>query len=216
MEERLQRRKLFTHLCIAMTGGCFGGYSVLRLGHFASSATVNLIEVFTSGAQGDLRKSLLRASVVLFYALALFLASALPGRTGRELRPWAILLDGLTAVSLWVLPEGMEHAGTCLCIFTMAFQWAVFADGRGYPCSTIFSANNLRQFIDGWVKVRLEGDESQRPRMRIYGQTLLCFHTGVFTVCLLWWLGLGHGAILVSLIPTALAMRWTWKTEWAR
>lgn len=208
-----EEHKLRAHLCMALTGGCFGAYAILRFGRFASAITVNLIEIFTGAAQGDLQKSLLRLCTAAVYVLSLFLASFLPGRLDRDLRGWAAALDGLAAVICYLLPEGMEDAGIFLCVFAMAFQWAVFADGRGYPCSTIFSTNNLRQFVDAWVKVRLERQESHRPRMRIYGLTLLFFHMGVLAVCLLWRAGCRREGILISLIPAALTLFWLRSAE---
>ena len=74
--------------------------------------------------------------------------------------------------------------------------------------ATIFSTNNLRQFVDAWVQVHLNRDADHTPRMHLYGGTLLSFHGGAVAVCILWWLGLGHWTILGALIPAALALLW--------
>ena len=42
MEEQLEQSKQRLHFCMAVIGGWFGAYMVLRFGHFASAATVNL------------------------------------------------------------------------------------------------------------------------------------------------------------------------------
>lgn len=205
MEKELERSKKQLHLSMACVGGCFGAYSLLEFSHFASAVTVNFIEVFTGMAQGNWQKSLLRLGAVAVYFLTLFLAFWLPVKRKRDLRPWAILLDAVSAVLLGLIPKSIGELGVYLCVFAMGFQWAVFAGKQGYPCSTIFSTNNLRQFVDAWVQVRWNGDDTQAPRMRIYGATLLTFHTGVILVCLLWrWAG--RWSILVSLLPLLPAL----------
>ena len=39
MEEQLEQSKKRLHFCVAVIGGWFGAYMVLRFGHFASAAT---------------------------------------------------------------------------------------------------------------------------------------------------------------------------------
>lgn len=205
MEQQLEQLKKRLHLCMALLGGWFGAYSILQFGHFASAVTVNFIEVFTAGAQLNWQKSLLRLGVVAVYFLTLFLASWLPVRVKSDLRLWSVLLDASMAAIMGLLPDTAKEIGVYLCIFTMGFQWAVFAGKWGYPCSTIFSTNNLRQFVDAWVQVRWNHDMTQAPRMRIYGETLLFFHLGVIAVCVLWLLGCGKLTITAALIPAVLA-----------
>ena len=93
-------------------------------------------------------------------------------------------------------------------IFAMGFQWCVFAGKYGYPCSTIFSTNNLRQFVDAWVQAHLFRDSDHIPRMNLYGGTLLAFHAGVIAECVLWAMGWGSYTILPVLLPAALAFVW--------
>ena len=93
-------------------------------------------------------------------------------------------------------------------IFAMGFQWCVFAGKYGYPCSTIFSTNNLRQFVDAWVQAHLFRDSDHIPRMNLYGGTLLAFHAGVIAECVLWAMGWGSCTILPVLLPVALAFVW--------
>ena len=90
----------------------------------------------------------------------------------------------------------------------MGFQWCVFAGKYGYPCSTIFSTNNLRQFVDAWVQAHLFRDSDHIPRMNLYGGTLLAFHAGVIAECVLWAMGWGSYTILPVLLPVALAFVW--------
>lgn len=45
MEEQLEQSKRRLHFCMALIGGWFGAYAILRFHHFASAVTVNFIEV---------------------------------------------------------------------------------------------------------------------------------------------------------------------------
>lgn len=212
MEEQLERSKKRLHFCMALLGGCFGAYAILQFGHFASAVTVNFIEVFTGAAQGNWEKSLLRLGAVAVYFFTLLLAAWLSKRAKSDLRAWAILIDVAAAVVLCLLPMEVQEAGVYLCIFTMGFQWFVFAGKQGYPCSTIFSTNNMRQFVDAWVQVYICKDISQISRMWIYGGTLLAFHAGVIVMCVLWRLGWGQWTILGTLVPECLAFVW-WRKD---
>ena len=205
MEEQLEQSKQRLHFCMAVIGGWFGAYMVLRFGHFASAATVNLLEMLTGAAQENWLLALLRLGGILVYIAAIFLTAWLPRRTHSDLRRWAILIDMAAAAILSLIPADREYA-VYFSLFAMAFQWATFASKHGYPCSTIFSTNNLRQFVDAWVQVHLNRDADHTPRMHLYGGTLLSFHGGAVAVCILWWLGLGHWTILGALIPAALAL----------
>ena len=60
MEEQLEQSKQRLHFCMAVIGGWFGAYMVLRFGHLASAATVNLLEMLTGAAQENWPLALLR------------------------------------------------------------------------------------------------------------------------------------------------------------
>lgn len=208
MEEQLEQSKRRLHFCMALIGGWFGAYAILRFHHFASAVTVNFIEVFTGAAQRDWTKMLLRMGVVVLYAATIFLAACLSKRCKSDLRKWAILSDATAACVLSLLPEQLSELGVYICVFAMGFQWCIFTGKHGYPCSTIFSTNNLRQFVDAWVQVHIFRDSDHTPRLRIYRGTLIAFHSGVAMECLLWALGGGHWTILGVLLPAALALGW--------
>ena len=62
MEEQLEQSKRRLHFCMALIGGWFGAYAILRFHHFASAVTVNFIEVFTSAVQENWIKALFNAA----------------------------------------------------------------------------------------------------------------------------------------------------------
>lgn len=72
MEEQLEQSKRRLHFCMALIGGWFGAYAILRFHHFASAVTVNFIEVFTSAVQENWIKALLRMGIVILYVFTIF------------------------------------------------------------------------------------------------------------------------------------------------
>ena len=111
MEEQLEQSKRRLHFCMALIGGWFGAYAILRFHHFASAVTVNFIEVFTSAVQENWIKALLRLGIVILYVFTIFLAACLSKRCKGDLRMWAILSDAAAACVLSVLPEHLSELG---------------------------------------------------------------------------------------------------------
>ena len=124
MEEQLEQSKRRLHFCMALIGGWFGAYAILRFHHFASAVTVNFIEVFTSAVQENWIKALLRLGIVILYVFTIFLAACLSKRCKGDLRMWGILSDAAAACVLSVLPEHLSELGVYICIFAMGFQIA--------------------------------------------------------------------------------------------
>ena len=124
MEEQLEQSKRRLHFCMALIGGWFGAYAILRFHHFASAVTVNFIEVFTSAVQENWIKALLRMGIVILYVFTIFLAACLSKRCKGYLRMWAILSDAAAACVLSILPERLSELGVYICIFAMGFQIA--------------------------------------------------------------------------------------------
>ena len=119
MEEQLEQSKQRLHFCMAVIGGWFGAYMVLRFGHFASAATVNLLEMLTGAAQENWPLALLRLGGILVYIAAIFLTAWLPRRTHSDLRRWAILIDMAAAAILSLIPADREYA-VYFSLFAMA------------------------------------------------------------------------------------------------
>ena len=200
MVEQLEHLKWRMHFCMAAMGGIFGTYMILRFGHFASALTVNLLEILTGTTKGTWHPVLLKLCGVLVFTLAVVLTAKLSLRGRGDLRRSAVLIDAAAAAVLCAVPEDAEWS-ILISLFAMAFQWCAFSSRYGCPCSTIFSTNNFRQFVDAWVQIRSHPSEDHVLRFRLYGGTLLFFHAGAAAVCVLWRLGCGRWSILGSLIP---------------
>ena len=210
MVEQLEHLKWRMHFCMAAMGGIFGTYMILRFGHFASALTVNLLEILTGTTKGIWHPVLLKLCGVLVFTLAVVLTAKLSLRGRGDLRRSAVLIDAAAAAVLCAVPEDAEWS-ILISLFAMAFQWCAFSSRYGCPCSTIFSTNNFRQFVDAWVQIRSYPSEDHVLRFRLYGGTLLFFHAGAAAVCVLWRLGCGRWTILGSLIPACWMLFRLWK-----
>ena len=133
MEEQLEQSKRRLHFCMALIGGWFGAYAILRFHHFASAVTVNFIEVFTSAVQENWIKALLRLGIVILYVFTIFLAACLSKRCKGDLRMWAILSDAAAACVLSVLPEHLSELGVYICILPWASSGACLPENTGIP-----------------------------------------------------------------------------------
>ncbi len=190
MEEQLEQSKRRLHFCMALIGGWFGAYAILRFHHFASAVTVNFIEVFTSAVQENWIKALLRLGIVILYVLRFFSVEALP-MCGCG--PFCNAGD--VCGVFWAI----------ICIFAMGFQW-VFAGKYGFPVPPSFLPTTSAS-LDAF-QAHLFRDSDHIPRMNLYGGTLLAFHAGVIAECVLWAMGWGSCTILPVLLPAVLALAW--------
>ena len=168
MVEQLEHLKWRMHFCMAAMGGIFGTYMILRFGHFASALTVNLLEILTGTTKGIWHPVLLKLCGVLVFTLAVVLTAKLSLRGRGDLRRSAVLIDAAAAAVLCAVPEDAEWS-ILISLFAMAFQWCAFSSRYGCPCSTIFSTNNFRQFVDAWVQIRSHPSEDHVLRFRLYG-----------------------------------------------
>ena len=177
-----------SQLCtLPIQGICQGGQPVMSF-NFGAGKKPRVKEAFR------FQLTLCGAYTCLFWLAMMLVPGAVAGIFTSD--------SALISYTTWAMRIYM--AG----IFAMGFQWCVFAGKYGYPCSTIFSTNNLRQFVDAWVQAHLFRDSDHIPRMNLYGGTLLAFHAGVIAECVLWAMGWGSCTILPVLLPVALAFVW--------
>ena len=70
--------------------------------------------------------------------------------------------------------------------FAMAFQWCSFKGIGNYNSATVFSTNNLRQFVSAVTLFADEKKQEYLQKLKFYGGTLLSFHVGVGAACVAW------------------------------
>ena len=195
------------HYGMSLVGGMLGVYSILCFSAFFGSAqTANLIYIVTSLLGGDWLQVLLRVGGALLFAGAIFLTVCLNKKYPNQMRLVSIGIDALAVVILSLLPDGTSPIlGMYPLFFATAFQWNCYSGAKGFACSSIFSTNNLRQFVSASTEVLVYHNQQQKAKAKFFGCTLLSFHLGA-AVSFLLWLVFGMDTALFVLLPLALSM----------
>ena len=203
-----QNREAHIHYIVAGIGGWLGIFPLVNAAHqFGSAQTSNLIELITESLGGNGQAACFHALGLLLYALAIFLATLFPKHTRVNIKWLALLIDALACVAMWRFPT--EKRLPLLfylypTFFAMPFQWCAFSGAYGFFASTIFSSNNVRQFVSALTEVWCNGDKSFALKAIFFGATLLGFHLGVAAGWLCWHT-LGNAGFLCALAPIATA-----------
>ncbi len=195
------------HFVMSFVGGILGVYSILCFSQFFGSAqTANLIYILTSLLGGDWMQFLLRVGGMLLFAAAIVITVCLMKKHPVELRMVSIGVDALAVGILSLLPENANPIlGMYPLFFATAFQWNCYSGAKGFAASSIFSTNNLRQFVWALTEVLVYHNQQQKEKARFFGETLLSFHLGVGAGFLLW-LVFAMQAALFALFPLALSL----------
>ena len=202
-----RREKLTTwlHYNMALVGGFFGAFAVMEFGTLANAHTTNLIKVALNLSDGNWQEMSLFLLCALTYFAAFALATVLKKRERGDLRYLAIALDALALPAIAFFPGDLPaYMRIYPCVFATAFQWSQFSGARGFNCSTIFNSNNYRQFSTSFAEVFLNHDDTFRPKMRLFGFTLLFYHIGAVYAYLVW-KALSYQAIWFCLVPLGAA-----------
>ena len=200
-----EHREALLHYTAAFIGGLFGLYAIICRLTFGSAQTMNLISLISDLLGDNIEDFLYRLGVLILYSLSIVLTVVIGERRPRHLKLISLSIDAAATLILGFFPEDMNHIlGLYPIFFAMAFQWCSFKGAYGFVCSSVFSTNNLRQFLTGVVSI-VEGKESARvSRMHVFGLTLLSFHLGVAVQFLLWE-RFGIPSIWFAFIPIAIA-----------
>lgn len=204
----LEDHNAHIHYIVAFIGGFLGIFPVVNSVHFLGSAqTSNLIDIVLASLRADWSSLSLHAFGAFLYVLAVFLVTFLPKHTRLNIKLLALLVDAACAAVMWRFPLERNLPLTVYLyptFFAMAFQWCAFKGAYGFTSSTIFSTNNLRQFVSSLTEVFFNGDKSFSLKAKFFGLTLLGFHLGVATSGILWHF-LGNGGFLFALAPIFVA-----------
>ena len=140
---------MLLHFVMAFIGGYFGLYAIVaRNDLFGSAQTSNLIYLVQDILGGRPVDFVIRIGALVLYSTAVALSVWLPKHTAVNNKILSILIDGGAAILLGFLPKDMNPVlGLYPIFFAMAFQWCSFKGIGGYNSSTVFSTNNLRQFV---------------------------------------------------------------------
>ena len=192
------------HYFVAFIGGFLGIFPIVNAVHFLGSAqTSNLIDIVLASLRGEWRSLGFHALGAFLYCFAVFLVTFLPKHTRLNVKICAMVVDAACAVVMWLFPTQKNLPLTVYLyptFFAMAFQWCAFKGAYGFVSSTIFSTNNLRQFISSLTEIFCNGDKSFSLKAKFFGFTLLGFHLGVAASGILWHF-LGNAGFLFALVP---------------
>lgn len=204
------------HYTISFVGGFLGAYAILNRGDLLGSAqTSNMIHMALNLAGGSLGGILIRMLAFALYIAGMLAAAVYPRHIKFSQHISSIAIDGVAVLILGFLPADMDNLTALFPLFfAMAFQWCSFKGVGGYVSATIFSTNNLRQFLTAGADFLYDRDEKQKAKLKLYGFTLLAFHTGVAAGFPAYRL-LGIQSAWLCLIPLAgAAWLGAWETGW--
>ena len=192
------------HYLVAFIGGFLGIFPIVNAVHFLGSAqTSNLIDIVLTALRGEWRSLGFHALGAFLYCFAVFLVTFLPKHTRLNVKICAMAIDAACAVVMWLFPIQKNLPLTVYLyptFFAMAFQWCAFKGAYGFTSSTIFSTNNLRQFISSLTEIFCNGDKSFSLKAKFFGFTLLGFHLGVAASGVAWHF-FGNAGFLFALVP---------------
>lgn len=186
-EKQITLLQTYLHHTMAFVGGMFGAFTFLEFERLVSGQTNNLIELVIFLLGSNFYQMLLSVITIVVYAGAIVLATWIPKHLRLNLQLISIAIDCLAAFVVAFASDAIAPQILLLpIVFAMAFQLASFPNIQGFACSTIFSSNNVRQFISSLTEVYLNKNNSFRPKARVFGCTLLFFHLGVALLTILW------------------------------
>ena len=183
-----KNHEMLLHFVMAFIGGYFGLYAIVaRNDLFGSAQTSNLIYLVQDILGGRPLDFVIRIGALVLYSTAVVLSVWLPKHTAVNNKILSILIDGGAVILLGFLPKDMNPVlGLYPIFFAMAFQWCSFKGIGGYNSSTVFSTNNLRQFVSAVTLFADEKKQEHLQKLKFYGGTLLSFHVGVGAACVAW------------------------------
>ena len=203
------RIEAHTHYIAAFLGGFLGIFPIVNAVHFLGSAqTSNLIDIVLGAFRGDWKGVALHALGAVLYCFAIFLVTFLSKHIKFNIKIIAVLVDSTCAFVMWRFPINKNFPLTVYLyptFFTMAFQWCAFKGAYGFTSSTIFSSNNLRQFIASLTEIFCNGDRTFVLKAKFFGMTLLAFHLGVLTSVILW-KHFANAGFLFALLPCGIVV----------
>jgi uncharacterized membrane protein YoaK (UPF0700 family) len=170
------------HHAASVVGGFMGAYALLNHADmFASSQTSNMIRMVSRIITGITPKAwLVMFGAMIMYAIGLSLTVLIPKYTPFTNGFSSCVITTLCSLALAFIPTNIEHEVALYPIFfAMAFQWDTFGRAGDYISSTIFSTNNLKQFVLSTTEFVCERKEGSAARAKFYLITIFFYHVGV-------------------------------------
>ena len=174
-----ERIEASIHYAAAFIGGCFGMYAITVRSMFGSAETMNMLSLVGDLLGRNIPDFLARFGALLIFSSGVVISISIADRIPRWRNIIAFLSDSAAVLILGILPLDIDNIVALYPVFlATAMQWCLIKGPYGYTVSSIFSTNNLRQFLTGIVKKIEKKDDGKVSRMHVFGMTLLCFHAG--------------------------------------
>jgi uncharacterized membrane protein YoaK (UPF0700 family) len=169
------------HLNMALVGGFIGGYAILNHDDlFGSAQTANMITLALEIAGRNRHDFLIRLIGLFIYIAGLCCTVLLPKLFNVNKKLVSVVIDAAALITVALIPESTnDFVALYPLFFATAFQWCSFSGAEGYTSASIFSTNNLRQFITSLTEYLCSGDATAHRKWKLYGMVLLFFHVGV-------------------------------------
>jgi len=180
----IRNKELSLHWLMCLNGGFLGGYTIFcRNDNFGLAQTANMIQICKSVCVSSTNSLILRILGLLIFFSGIALGTIL--KRSMNISLYAILVNFAGALILLLIPVNADPLIGIMPVFFMAStQWSAFHGTKEYNCSTIFSTNNLKQFIDSGVEYILSRQNAQREKCLFFGVTLALYHLGVIIALL--------------------------------
>lgn len=202
-----ERTEAYIHYIMSLSGGFMGAYALLnRCEIFGSAQTANMIHSILDLSSGSWTSLLLRLGSLLIFITAIIAATLIPRLISIDIRLICILAEIPVIAVLGFFPAHMDPLMALYPVFfIMAFQWCSFTGVKGYASSTIFSTNNLRQFISSLSNYFADRNKKHLEKAWVYGFTLFFYHIGV-ALCWYFTKLFGILSVWLCLLPLFLVL----------
>lgn len=202
-----QKLEFFIHFIMSLVGGFLGAYAILNFhDSFGSAQTANIIYLLINILGNNLSEFLIRLLALIIYVSAIVLCVLMSKYKKIDVQICSIVLSMLTVIGLFFIPEHINDIVSLYPVFFItAFQWCAFIGAGGYICSSIFSTNNLRQFVTSIVEYLIDKNPQNITKMKVFGGTLLFFHVGV-VVSYLSYIFLKLKGVILCIVPLTIAL----------
>lgn len=189
--------------CLAFVGGFLESFAIVnRNGLFANAQTANFTKLWLSIASGELSSVLYYLIPLFLYIFAIVTATVMPIVMKKLQWPKACLvIEIFCIILLAALPKNLDYKYAILPIFfCTALQYQTFVSCKGFPTSSLFVTNNLRQASSSLALYIKNKDKYQLMKFKVYMFIISFFALGVVSAMLISSL-VGDIAVAVCVIP---------------
>lgn len=182
-EKKMNKERLecAIHYVMALVGGFLGAYALLNHSDiFCSAQTSNMIYIIINIFGRNFSELAVRILALLVYMSGLACTIVIPKYTKIDMHVFSVLLDMAAVLLIGFFPKNINaFVALYPLFFITAIQWNSFKGAQGYVSSSIFSTNNLRQFIMSFMEYICDKDQKHLYKTKFYGGVLFSYHVGV-------------------------------------